>query len=155
MQKGLHCAVIGSLAKKNTKLKLIILLPRNLDPEQRKSIKADFRHKMSFLGLYLMGRVKNTDNPRISIPPSISFSFRIDYNTVTFTYGNELKIGEELVGGTLMTNRLLEYAKAYCFEKGFPLELSGQGIQTIRYENSGAARAVWEPVLQDVITLRL
>ena len=149
MNKGLILRWSGSLTNNNSKLKATIQLPRDLDAAQRESYKADFRQKMAFLGLFLEGEV----DPGSTL--DTSFHFTVYHNTVSFVYGDNLTTLGQPSGSRIMLNKLKLFLDAYCNIYNFEWVMfpntdlhSPRGVRD-------ASVAMWSPVLQAGVTLRL
>ena len=147
MNKGLVLRLSASITNNNSKLKATIQLPRDLDAAQRESYKADFRQKMAFLGLFLEGEV----DPGSTL--DTSFHFTVYHNTVSFLYGDNLTTLGQPSGGTIMLKKLKLFLNAYCIINNFEWVMF-----TTQHTPLGArdeAVAMWSPVLQAGVTLRL
>ena len=152
MNKGLVLRWSASLTNNNSKLKATLQLPRDLDAAQRESFKADFRQKMGFLGLFLQG---TTDSGNTL---ATDFHFTVYHNTVAFSYGDNLTALGQPSGGRIMLNKLKLFLDAYCniYDLQWVM-LPNTDPQTPAQTPQGraAAAAMWRPVLQSGVTLRL
>ena len=148
MFKGLVLRWSTSLTNNNQKLKATIQLPRDLDAAQRESYKADFRQKMAFLGLFLEGEI-DPGSTR-----DTSFNFTVHHNTVSFSYGDNLTTLGQPSGGEIMLNKLKLFMDAYCNIYNFKWLMFPNTLHSPRGARDRAV-AMWSPVLQAGVTLRL
>tara|TARA_B110000858_G_C17523646_1_gene345973 strand:- start:138 stop:587 length:450 start_codon:yes stop_codon:yes gene_type:complete len=149
MNKGLVLRWSTSVTNNNSKLKATIQLPRDLDEAQRESYKADFRQKMAFLGLFLQGEV-DPGSTRDTY-----FYFLVHHNTVSFSYGDNLTTLGQPSGGRIMLNKLKLFLDAYCNIYNFQwVMLPNTDLHSPRGARDVAV-AMWTPVLQAGVTLRL
>ena len=150
MNKGLVLRWTASLTNNNSKLKATIQLPRDLDAAQRESYKADFRQKMAFLGLFLEGEVDAGSSL------DTSFHFTIYHNTVAFSYGDNLTTLGQPSGGIIMLNKLKLFLGAYCNIYDFQWVILPNTVPNSPDPSKrNEAAAMWFPVLQSGVTLRL
>ena len=148
MQKALVCEFSINLSNNTSKLKARLHLPQ-IDETQRRAYEADFRQKMAFLALFLLGQA---DGGRVVPRVTRAVTFAVGINRVVFTYGSNVTTNGQPSGGAIMTKKIKAFFEAYCVIYNFKWYIDGE-IHTPANTNREAAFAMWSVTTPAVLRL--